>query len=144
MPKTATKKRIGVTYIDDRGYLRYEDTGKLVHRRIMERHIGRKLYFNGLDDPKSEVVHHIDYDKLNNRLSNLRLMTNTEHAKLHKKDMEPRKSRVKVLIEIAKGILVPKGKRATKKQANKARRINRKNKRKFSWNHKIRAKRKRR
>ena len=73
-------------YKDKRGYIRYVHGDKLLHRVRMEKRLGRKLHFNGLDDPKSEVVHHIDYDKLNNCPSNLCIMANSEHARLHKKD----------------------------------------------------------
>ena len=48
----------------------------LEHRVIMENHLGRLL------DSK-EVVHHIDGNKHNNALSNLSLMTLSEHARLH-------------------------------------------------------------
>lgn len=46
------------------------------HRLVMIQHIGRDLMEN-------EVVHHIDHNKLNNDISNLQLMTTSEHAKLH-------------------------------------------------------------
>ena len=47
------------------------------HIKIMQEYLGRKLY-------KYEVVHHIDGDKLNNNLSNLKLMTRRKHAALHR------------------------------------------------------------
>lgn len=49
------------------------------HRHIMQLHLGRKLSFN-------EVVHHIDGNKRNNNLSNLEVMTRSEHIKHHIKN----------------------------------------------------------
>ena len=46
------------------------------HRLVFERFLGRFL------DP-DEVVHHIDGDRTNNCLSNLRLMSAAQHGKLH-------------------------------------------------------------
>lgn len=46
------------------------------HQLVMENHIGRYL-------EKGEVVHHIDGNKQNNNISNLLLLTNSDHAKLH-------------------------------------------------------------
>jgi len=63
------------TYIKN-GYLRFKNSGRYVHRWIMERHLGRRLYYN-------EVVHHIDGDKLNNRIENLRLFKNQEEHNRH-------------------------------------------------------------
>lgn len=52
-------------------------SGKIYeHIYVMCNHIGRKL------NP-DECVHHIDRNKENNSLSNLRLMTLSEHARLH-------------------------------------------------------------
>lgn len=48
------------------------------HRWLMEQEIGRKLDFN-------EIVHHSNEDKLDNDPSNLKLMSRSEHAKLHSK-----------------------------------------------------------
>ena len=50
--------------------------GILKHRLIMMEYLGRELTEN-------EVVHHIDHNKSNNDISNLQLMTQSEHAKLH-------------------------------------------------------------
>ena len=50
----------------------------LEHRHIMEKHIGRKLL-------PHEVVHHKDEDKTNNNISNLEIMTNSDHSYHHHK-----------------------------------------------------------
>jgi len=46
------------------------------HRAIMSDYLGRSLTIN-------EVVHHINGIKSDNRIENLRLMTNSEHTTLH-------------------------------------------------------------
>jgi len=51
------------------------------HRLIVERSIGRLL---GCD----EVVHHINEDKLDNRLENLRVMSQEEHNIKHRRSAE--------------------------------------------------------
>ncbi len=53
-----------------------ENKGRPLHDVIMEEHIGRKLAPN-------EVVHHKDKNKQNNAISNLEVLTNSEHARLH-------------------------------------------------------------
>ena len=68
----------GVT-VNHWGYRLINVDGKRVyeHVYIMEQHIGRKLN-------KGEEVHHINYNKLDNRLENLQLVTIIEHKKLHR------------------------------------------------------------
>jgi hypothetical protein len=46
------------------------------HRYVMSKHLNRPLNRN-------EVVHHIDEDRINNKLSNLLLLSISEHIKLH-------------------------------------------------------------
>lgn len=46
------------------------------HRLVMENHLGRKL-------TRSEEVHHIDGNKLNNAIANLLILSKSEHARLH-------------------------------------------------------------
>ena len=46
------------------------------HRFVMEKAIGRAL-------TDSEVVHHINRNKTDNRIENLKIMTQSEHVRLH-------------------------------------------------------------
>ena len=64
--------------ISPNGYKRiYVDRRlKLEHRHIIEQSIGRKLLL-------SEIVHHKNHDKLDNRIENLEIMSRAEHGKLH-------------------------------------------------------------
>lgn len=57
------------------GYLRVTD-GRYVHRMVMEQKLGRQL-------SSDEHVHHIDGDVSNNSPSNLELVTNSEHRRIH-------------------------------------------------------------
>lgn len=73
----------GIGGMDKDGYWRIYVDGNRVreHRHIMEEHLGRKLEPN-------EVIHHKDRDRVNNDISNLELMTKSEHAKLHRKESQ--------------------------------------------------------
>ncbi len=47
-----------------------------VHVLVMEKHIGRKM-------KKGEVIHHINFNNLDNRIENLEILTQSEHIKKH-------------------------------------------------------------
>lgn len=48
------------------------------HRKIMEKILGRKLL-------QTEHIHHIDKNPLNNSLENLKIVSNSEHTRIHHK-----------------------------------------------------------
>lgn len=53
------------------------DGGKFEHRSVVSDFIGREL-------SKEEIVHHLNYDKGDNRIENLMLFKNqSEHLKFH-------------------------------------------------------------
>lgn len=67
------------THLRSNGYLmitRGDDTGKLLHRVIAERMLGRKLNSN-------EIVFHVDGNKQNNDISNLKIVSRSESARYH-------------------------------------------------------------
>lgn len=70
-----------------------ENVNKLLHRYIVERHLGRPL-------SEDEIVHHKDKNKTNNDISNLQIMTNAEHTKLHHLGVpKPKKRKFSKFIE---------------------------------------------
>lgn len=60
-------------------YKQIEINGRHIneHRYLMEQKVGRKL-------KRNEYVHHINGDKLDNRIENLMIMSPQEHNELHK------------------------------------------------------------
>lgn len=60
--------------------------GRHEHRRVMEGIVGRALL-------SSEVVHHINGNKKDNRPENLQLLTRAQHVAVHLADMAAGKER---------------------------------------------------
>ncbi len=56
------------TFISKNGYRRFSDSGRLVHRWVAEKKIGRKLR-------DGEEVHHKNRNRGDNRSGNLRVFT---------------------------------------------------------------------
>jgi hypothetical protein len=63
-----------------RGYKDITINGEQVkeHRHIMEKHLGRKL-----KPFPEETIHHLNGNRSDNRIENMVIMSNSEHAKLH-------------------------------------------------------------
>lgn len=68
--------KTGDMYTDQKGYLRYCDSHYPVHRRAMEKKLGRRL-------KRGEIVHHENGNKQDNSPDNLKLITPQEHFKIH-------------------------------------------------------------
>ena len=63
----------------DRGYFKIiTSDGRRIreHRYIMEQYLGRRLKQN-------EIVHHINYDRADNRLENLQILDRATHNRVH-------------------------------------------------------------
>jgi hypothetical protein len=75
--RSISHKRDTKSRCDKNGYLRFKDSGKLLHRYWAEKKLGRKL-------ESWEVVHHIDGNKRNNNPSNLQVCGWDDHDAIHR------------------------------------------------------------
>lgn len=66
---------IRFTRVEATGYYRHNGLRKYMHRYVWE-------YYNG-KIPSGYEIHHIDFDRSNNDISNLQLLTREEHRKIH-------------------------------------------------------------
>jgi len=70
-------------YEDNKGYLRFRDSHKLVHRWVAFKELyskNKEKYPFAFDQ---YLIHHIDSNKRNNRPENLKLLTKYEHETIH-------------------------------------------------------------
>ena len=76
----------GNGWINQKGYreIKVNNENKKEHRIIMEMHIGRKLL-------ETEDVHHKNGDKLDNRISNLDIISHSDHTIHHNKERKYKK-----------------------------------------------------
>jgi hypothetical protein len=80
-PLAECKRVDGSGYISTQGYKIFScgrNKKILEHRLIMEKFLGRKL-------KRQEIVHHINHDKLDNRIENLEITSQDIHAQNHMK-----------------------------------------------------------
>ena len=80
MSKQIIQTKFGSARLHERGYYviscRNKNRGKALHRLIFEDHYKLTIL-------EGNVIHHIDNNKTNNEISNLKLMSLSEHSKLH-------------------------------------------------------------
>lgn len=68
------------TRVNNSGYAQFKDGNgqwKLTHRRVAEKMVGGTI-FPGME------VHHRDGNKMNNRPSNLKIVSKAEHRRIHR------------------------------------------------------------
>jgi len=69
--------KVGDIFISEgRYWIKLKNGRQRYHRYLMEEHLNRKLI-------SKEIVHHKDGDKLNNDISNLQVMSQSEHQRIH-------------------------------------------------------------
>jgi len=68
-------------YVSKRGYWRIRDSLK------QEEYKSIFCFYSGIDNLRGKNIHHVDFDKRNDSFSNLKLLSITEHRKIHENDL---------------------------------------------------------
>jgi len=63
-------------FFKKKGYPHFTSTGKSVHRQVAAKKVGGPI-------GRGRIVHHKDGNKSNFRRSNLRVMSRSQHSRLH-------------------------------------------------------------
>ena len=85
--KNGRQIKEGYIYILNNGKYKSHSAGRYIaeHIALMEIKIGRPLKYYGYNKSKNETIHHINENKQDNRLKNLKLWTHGEHMAWHSK-----------------------------------------------------------
>ena len=80
------KTKYGTAYLRNDGYYGISsnekgNTGQLLHRLIWEEHYQKSI-------PKDYVIHHINFNKKDNRIQNLQCVHKNTHLQFHNKMMD--------------------------------------------------------
>jgi hypothetical protein len=90
-------------YGDERNIHRVDGAGRVgEHIYVMENYINRKLH-------KSEVVHHINFDRIDNKINNLILFPNQREHNLYHKWLEKAGLRYLGIIDSLEDYIFPNG-----------------------------------
>ena len=75
----------GYVLVASPGHPRAKECGGYVREHILvaEKTLGRSLLWFGRDNPQSEVAHHKNGNKADNRPENLKVMSIAEHTRIH-------------------------------------------------------------
>jgi len=71
-------------YMDDRGYLRFKDSKKTIHRWIAYKYIYKPNKQKYILPFRKYQIHHKDGNKTNNNVDNLELYIDKQHQEIHK------------------------------------------------------------
>ena len=88
----------GIKWYMDKGYWINTMHGRF-HRYVYKKHKGKI--------PEGCVIHHIDKNKLNNEISNLQCMTQSEHCTLHQTGRFVSEETRHRMSEVNKGKIIP-------------------------------------
>ena len=81
LPRMVSKNDYHFTYLPK--HPRANIDGRVPTHRLVAEYCHGPLEYFGQSHPMTEVVHHKDMDRANNHPSNLKIMRNIDHVRLH-------------------------------------------------------------